>query len=543
MRDRIDASYLRLSKEDGDVEAGTLEESCSIQSQRACIAQYINTRSDLGGHFEEFVDDGFTGTNMNRPAMQRLLKLVEAGKVRTIIVRDLSRFARDYLEAGHYLEFVFPTCDVRFISINDHFDSSTLGESTGGLELAIRNLMNQMYSRDISRKIKSSVDLKKKKGEYVYGTAPYGYRKGPKKNTIIIDDEAAVVVKRIFTWASDGVTITQIARRLNEAGVTSPSVYLAAVRGKYKTRAFWTYESIRNILHNRIYTGDTEPFKSSVVRVGSNRVTLIPEEKRMVIPCTHDAIISRELYYQARLTIKSNVKSRRTSPPNPLTSYLVCGCCGNKLAKGKPQNKNWLCASARYNPDCGCKDVRINEARVLAVLLRAIQTQCQLIDAKIKQSNSTAKNSASGMEFLRADIRKAKKQISRYEQQRLELYEQYTIGRLTKENYISEKRKIANTEEQVKMQCSLMEKQLAEDEEEYAAMRRQATQGKAYAKYLEITEITPDLMRELVKKITVYPGNVIDIKWNFHNEFISIMDRIEREREQPYNLQENAVTV
>ena len=204
--------------------------------------------------------------------------------MRTIVVRDLSRFARNYLEAGHYLEFIFPAYDVRFISINDQYDSKEYGESTGGLELAIRNLINQMYSRDISRKIKSAVDLKKRAGEYVYGTAPYGYKKGEKKNTIVIDPVVAPVVKNIFQWAAEGLTVSKIAYKLNENKVTTPSVYLAPIRGKYKTRPFWSYESVRNIIRNRIYTGDTVPFKSHVVRVGSDNVKQIPEAMQEVIP-------------------------------------------------------------------------------------------------------------------------------------------------------------------------------------------------------------------------------------------------------------------
>ena len=169
----INVKYLRLSLEDGDVETGSDKESCSISSQRRCINNYIASHADLDGNFEDFIDDGFSGTSMDRPAMRKLLKLVEDGKVHTIIVRDLSRFARDYLEAGHFLEFVFPACGVRFISVNENFDSAALGEETGGMELAVRNLINYMYSKDTSRRIKSVVDLKKLNGEYVYGFAPY----------------------------------------------------------------------------------------------------------------------------------------------------------------------------------------------------------------------------------------------------------------------------------------------------------------------------------------------------------------------------------
>ena len=155
---RMNAYYLRLSLEDGDVTEGNQDESCSITSQRICVQQFIDTHAELGENYKEFVDDGYSGTNMERPGVQRLLKLVEQGAIRTIIVRDLSRFARNYLEAGHYLEFVFPAYGVRFISINDRYDSEDYGENPAGLDLVIRNLINQMYSKDISKKIKSAVN-------------------------------------------------------------------------------------------------------------------------------------------------------------------------------------------------------------------------------------------------------------------------------------------------------------------------------------------------------------------------------------------------
>lgn len=220
--EKLKIKYLRLSMEDNDVATGYGAESVSIGSQRLCIDQYITAHADLGTGFEELIDDGYSGTNFNRPGAAQLLKLVEEGCVETIIVRDLSRFARNYLEAGHFLEFVFPAYDVRFISINDNYDSKLLGESTGGLQIAVRNLVNQLYSRDISIKIKSAVDLKKLNGEYVYGTAPYGYMKGEKKNTIVVDEKAAATVRQIFAWAADGVTVTQIAAKLNAAGVMTP---------------------------------------------------------------------------------------------------------------------------------------------------------------------------------------------------------------------------------------------------------------------------------------------------------------------------------
>ena len=516
--EKQDFYYLRLSKEDGDIEEGSAEESCSITSQRDCIKRYLQEHCFQADEFEEIADDGYSGTSMNRPGMRRLLNLVENSKVRTIIVRDLSRFARNYLEAGHYLEFVFPAYGVRFISINDQFDSEQLGENTAGLELAIKNLLNQMYSKDISRKIKSSVDLKKLSGEYVYGTAPYGYKKGEKKNTIVIDKEAAEIVKSIFEWAAAGITITQIARKLNEAQVVTPSVYLASVRGKYKTRAVWTFESVRNILANRIYTGDTVPFKSHVVRVGSDRVKQIPEELQQVIPNTHEAVISRELFYQARTVIKSKKKSKASPRPNPFRSLLVCGCCGNRLSKSKPQNKNWICVTHRYNPGSDCKKVRFRVDKLTEIVLRAINVRCKLLDAKIKKMKEVSHSAKSHEQILQTECRTLRKQIDGLQALKMQHYESYVEGQLSKENFLIKKREISTKEEDLKIRLSVAEHKQKEQAEKIKASATQMETSKKIIEYQEITELTPQLMKELVKKIIIRPDGSIHIEWNFCDE-------------------------
>ena len=524
LTDLIDISYLRLSKEDGDVESGSVEESCSIQSQRTCIRKYLQDNGMSADDFQEIVDDGYSGTSMHRPGMEQLLKLVESRRVRTIIVRDLSRFARNYLEAGHYLEFVFPAYNVRFISINDQFDSAEIGESTGGLELAIRNLINQMYSRDISKKIKSAVDLKKLSGEFVYGTAPYGYKKGEVRNTIEVDENVAPIVRQIFKWASEGITVTNIARRLNEEGIPTPSVYLAKVRGNYKTRSTWNYESIRNILLNRIYTGDTVPFKSHVVRVGSDLVRPVPPEQQQVIPNTHEAIISRELYYQALTVVKSVKKSKRVKSDNPFTSLLVCGCCGNRLSKGKASNKNWLCAMHRYAPNTDCKNVRIENDRLEQIVLHAITVQCKLLDAKIQSIKAESSTVKSSDQILRKECQQLRKQIDHVQVEKMDLYEKYMSGEITKDTYLEDKRTLVEQEEQLKAQFVMAEQKQALLAERIKVSTEQITAAGRITPYHSVTKLTQGLARELIKRIVIKPNGGVQIEWNFSDELSGMID-------------------
>lgn len=518
---QIDAYYLRLSLEDGDVAEGTAEESCSITSQRRCVQQYISAHEDVGNDFQEFVDDGYSGTNMERPNVSRLLRLVEQGMVRTIIVRDLSRFARNYLEAGHYLEFVFPAYGVRFISINDHYDSDEYGENPAGLELAIRNLINEMYSKDISRKIKSAVDLKKRNGEFVYGTAPYGYKKGNVKNTIVVDDEAAIVVKRIFKLAAGGITVTQIARTLNEEGVKTPSQHLAAYRSsKYRIYTEWTWNSVKNIIENRIYTGDTEPFKSHVIKIGSDRTKQIPRELREIIPNTHQAIVSRELYYLAQTTVKSVSKRKGQSQNNPLTSRLICGCCGKKLGKGKAKNKDWLCMNARYTTELPCKEVRANEQEMKAILLRAIQHQCQLTDVSLQESRQLQKATRSERDITADELRSLKRKHDKIELKKRDLLEKVMDDLISRDDYILKKKELLVQEEELTAKIVVLQQRLQtlSQTAENAEAKQEA--AATVVQYQGITELTPDVMKALIKRVIVYPDKQIRIEWNFADNII-----------------------
>lgn len=515
MEKKLRFAYLRLSKEDGDVTDGSVEESQSIGSQRACISQYLKTVPDLADNFTEIIDDGYSGTHFERPGIKRLLHMVELGNVEVIIVRDLSRFARNYLEAGYYLEYVFPSHNVRFISINDGYDSASHCETTTGLHIAIKNLINQMYSKDISKKIKSSVDLKKLRGEYVYGTAPYGYKKGSKKNSIEIDEPAAQIVRRIFALAKDGKSITEISRILNDEHIITPSVYLSSVRGKYKTRSFWTYESVRNILTNRIYTGDTVPFKSHVVRVGSDHVKQLSEAEQTVIPDTHEAIVTRETFYEAKKTIKSNHKSPSQGKTSVLSSYLVCGCCQNRLSKGKAQNKTFLCTSARYHTESDCKDVRCNEEKMKQLLIRAIHQQCMMMDTQIKMLQSKSKSAKSELESIRIDIRYQQRLLESSRASKMQLYEDYVSGKIGKDRFVADKKELNDKEQTAQIQLKLLEERqnLLEDNRKQAnALSEEQTM---IYKYKDIDELNEAIMQELVKKIIVYPNGAVNIVWNF----------------------------
>lgn len=341
----------------------------------------------------------------------------------------------------------------------------------------------------------------------------------------MIDPPAAVNVKKIFLWASTGVSCAEIAKKLNAAGVPTPSVYLAAIRGKYKTRNIWTFESVRNILLNRIYTGDTVPFKSHVVRVGSNRTKAVPESQQVVIPCTHEAIISRELFFQARNAQKKYAP--RTQNPNRqpylFTSLLICGCCGNRLVRGKAQNKDWRCTTHRYDPTADCKDVRFNDQKLSKIVLHAIQTQSQLLDAKIKQLRIKNHFTQTTEETVQSECKALQKELDQIYAGKMDAYEKYVSGDMSKEDFLAVKASQATREQAVTGQLKIAETKLANLAEQLKMDAHHIANSQPLIDYQEIDVLDPDLLKELVAQIVVFPGEKIKIVWNFSDEISELL--------------------
>ena len=256
------AIYLRLSKEDGDFSiSGEKLESDSISNQRMLIKEYLKKHPEITV-VKEYCDDGFTGANFERPDFNRMMEAVRAGLVDCIVVKDLSRFGREYIEAGDYIQKIFPRLGIRFIAINDNYDSAQPGAADNELVLPFKNLMNDSYCRDISIKVRSNLDAKRRNGQFVGSRVVFGYLRSPdNKNQLVIDPVAAPVVQDIFKWKIEGLSPAQIADRLNDANVPSPIEYKKANGSKQRTCfqtkkvALWSAVAIYRILKNEIYTG------------------------------------------------------------------------------------------------------------------------------------------------------------------------------------------------------------------------------------------------------------------------------------------------
>jgi len=284
--------YVRLSREDGDK-----EESNSVKGQKELIRDYLRRAPDLQECGMK-VDDGFTGSNFQRPAFQEMMADVKAGKINCIVVKDLSRFGRDHLEAGDYIERIFPVLGVRFIAINDHYDSLHQNPESDELIVPFKNLVNEAYCRDISIKTRSHLEIKRKHGNFIGAFPTYGYKKDPEDhNRLLIDKEAAGVVRDIFRWKMDGVSAQDIADRLNAAGIPTPMDYKAAQGMRYQTKfrkkadSTWCAKMVLRILKNPIYIGTLEQGRVTTPTYRVKRRVSRPQSEWAVVENNHDAII------------------------------------------------------------------------------------------------------------------------------------------------------------------------------------------------------------------------------------------------------------
>lgn len=320
------AMYIRLSREDGDK-----EESSSVTNQRNIITRFIN-ENDNFIIVDEYVDDGYTGTNFNRPAFQRMIKDIEKGKINTVITKDLSRLGRDYIDTGRYVQRYFPENRVRYIALLDGIDTL---EDAGMNDIApFKSVINDMYVKDISKKITSALKERKTAGNFLAVTAPYGYKKNPEnKYQLVINEEEAKVVRYIFRLYLQGNGLTKIAKILTEEEIPVPGISrnIGTTR-KTKLYNCWKQTTISRILKNPVYIGNLEQFKRKKVNYKSKKRVSVPKEDRVICYNTHEPIIKKEDFDEVQKIITENKAfSKSTKHDYLFKGFLYCADCGAKL--------------------------------------------------------------------------------------------------------------------------------------------------------------------------------------------------------------------
>ena len=315
--DKVLAFYIRLSSEDRDLKTNALKnESNSVFNQRRLLQDYYDTHESLHGYeVIVFCDDGVTGTHFDRPKFDELIEMARNQEIHCIMVKDLSRFGRNFLEMGNYLELILPLYGVRFISINDAFDSDDYLGVTGGLELALRNLINNMYSRDLSTKVRSAFRTRNLRGEYWGGNGFYGYQVHPhNKKSLIVDEQVRDIIVMIFESCVAGMTTSEVAQMLNDMGIPSPLEHKRRNGGFYngvvkEETGIWLKGAVRKILTDERYTGKMITNTRETEEVGKPKMRSLPRDQWIIVPGTHEAIISEELFRAAQNALQGRIRN------------------------------------------------------------------------------------------------------------------------------------------------------------------------------------------------------------------------------------------
>ena len=376
------AIYLRLSSEDGDLKDAGKQESESISNQRGLLRDFIRSHPEFAGYeIVEFCDDGWSGKNFERPGFIEMIEQVKQGQIQCIVVKDFSRFGRDYLEVGNYLSYVFPFLGVRFISVNDGFDSAR-PQDIDSLDTAFKTLIYDLYSRELSRKVKSAKRQRAEQGLFLSAFAPYGYVKDPNdKNRLVIDDEAAEVVRRIFTMMAEGVKPTEIVTILNREGVPTPMLYkreAGCSRGYWPSvhkENIWTPGMLFKLFRDERYIGKCVYGKRERDRVGHWHTVKHSRSEWVVVDETHEGIISHELFQK----VQARMREYREFDPvfserNPLRGKIVCGACGYGMELSNTKNAKYHCRTARFEDRYGCPSEGILQADINELVVVQIRS-------------------------------------------------------------------------------------------------------------------------------------------------------------------------
>ncbi|MEY8518223.1 recombinase family protein [Lachnospiraceae bacterium 29-84] len=529
------AIYVRLSKEDGDVASAAKAESNSISNQKNLIKDFLKGKDDIIV-VSERVDDGYSGSNFERPGFQMMMEDIKRGIVDCVIVKDLSRFGREYIDSGKYIERLFPALSVRFIAVNDHIDSK---EESGRDDIVVpfKNLMNDAYCRDISIKIRSHLDVKRKNGEYIGAFTPYGYKKDENdRNRLVPDLYAAGVVKDIFRMKLHGMSQTAIAESLNRQGVLSPMEYKHSlgirIQDNFKTheQAEWSSMSVRRILENEVYVGTLIQGRHSTPNHKIKKIVDKPKEEWIKIEDSHEPVISRREFAIVQRLLGMDT---RTSPNEDevyvLSGLAVCADCGAPMIKrnvpaGGKVYSYYICSKNAATKECGTH--RIPKEKLENLVFEVLQTHiANVLDTgRILEYINTVPFQELEIKELERRKEAKEREIERCRELRDMLYEDLKDGIVSKEDYAelyegyNNKRKTA--EEAVRKLSHEIRNVLEAKTDKYEWLRY-------FKEYQNISRLSRMAAVELIDRVRVFDKNHVEIDFNFQDCFQSALRQIQ----------------
>lgn len=510
--ENITALYCRLSRDDelqGD--------SNSIKNQKAMLSKYAKEHGFTNPQF--YVDDGYSGTNFNRPDFQRMMDDVHAGRIRTIIVKDMSRLGRDYLKVGLYTEITFPEANVRFIAVNDNVDSNNAMDNDF---TPFRNIINEWYAKDTSKKVRAVFRAKGMSGKHLCTCPPYGYMKDKDdKQRWLVDEEAAIVVREIFSLCMKGYGPTQIARILTERKIDTPVIHnrkkgLPATTYQSEYPEIWTTETVKHILSNMAYLGHTVNFKSKKLSYKNKKKVALPKEEWVIFENTHEAIIDQETFDTVQRIRENKRRPTDMGEMNEFSGLLFCADCGKKMylcrCSTMKQKEYFNCSTYRKKNRHACTAHQITVEAVEKLVLDDLKRIFQV--AKTRENKlleilhtNYDKESRKRLILKAQALEEAEKRINALDRIIQNLYEDKVCGNLTEERFCKMLQTYEQEQTELNERIKTLRNELSKAREETDNVARFM---RLIRKYTEITELTPEIVRAFIEKIIVHQAEKID---------------------------------
>lgn len=519
--------YLRLSRDDGDK-----EESGSITGQRELLRDYISQHPELR-EYAIRIDDGFSGSTFERPGFQKMIEDVKAGRTDCIVVKDLSRFGRNYLDAGEYIEKIFPFLGVRFIAVNDNYDSLGERKSSDDLIIPFKNLINEAYCRDISMKIRSQLEIKRKNGQFLGSFAAFGYLKDEQdKNKLVVDQYAADIVRDIFKWKLEGISPQDIADALNKLGILSPMEYKRSLGMKYTTsfktsaKAAWSAGTVIRILKNPIYTGVLIQGKETTPSYKVHKRIAKDKSEWTVIENSHEAIISEIDFYSVQKVLKCDT---RRSPDDKavglFSGMLFCGDCGASMVRktvpaGEKKYVYYVCSA--HKQDKSCSPHRMRDTTLEEIVLDSLRQHIREVVnmSELLNITDTAPLRTAQAQKIQRQLDKKREEYEKLQKLLMSLYENLTDGVIDREEYARLKASFTARADEAEKQMDALRESLND-------IQNHGTENvwmNEFIKRQELASLDRAVVVALIDKILIHSNDVVEIIYRWQDEFAWQLD-------------------
>lgn len=514
-----------------------------IESQIAIIEQYIAEHPELK-IIERYIDNGFTGTNFDRPNWERLMEDVKSGRINCIVVKDLSRLGRNYIETGRFLERICPKLGIRFISVNDQYDTATI-QSQDELAVSLKNIVNDYYAKDISLKSGTALKAKRQNGEYIGSYAPHGYLKDPaNKNHLIVNPETAPVIQQIYQWRAEGLGYGTITRMLNEQDIPSPGRYrfehgIVTNNNKKGSALLWNRHALSDILRNIAYIGHLAQGKCTASLIHGIPVHHTQESEWDISYNTHEPIISEDLFHKVQALNRSRADayhahygacSHLPTRDNPYREKLICADCGTRLKLYRNLSKDhkkayftYICPTYEEHKELRCSKKAIRSQDLDAAVLEALKAQMALFcDAQKVLERLSSQERVSRSPAAERELQQLEQQIKRKQGYATTLYTDYRTGLLTRDEY-------AFARSKYQAEVSELQAQAAQLRERSEAAAQAASQAKSWVELMEQYRNTDTVSKELVTafidKVKLFADGSIKVSFLFEDELARICEQ------------------